>query len=149
MIELFTHHPDGVEIHFPEPLANWLRDVPALLDSLAEGDSASERLNPPTYLDDPGASAEWRRLMGTELDQARAADRSAFTELVTASTSGVVASREEAEAFLRVLVEGRLVIADRIGVEVEADYSTLAEEDVAVLGMLAELQVMLIKALDG
>jgi hypothetical protein len=59
---------------------------------------------------------------GLELDESRAADRSAFALILEEATEGVVVSRAEAHAFLRVLVEIRLALAARLGVEVEEDY---------------------------
>lgn len=145
----FQRRHDGIELRIPEPLAGWLSDLPELLESVGdrEDDPAAGRLNVPVYLDDPEANTEWWDWMGGELDAGRAADRSAFRELVEAAPDGVVASEEEAHAFLRVLVEGRLVLAARLGVEVEGDYDDLPEEQAAALQALAELQVLLLHEL--
>ena len=87
--------------------------------------------------------------MRDELDQARAADRSAFLELVAAARQGAEASPDEAEAFLRVLVEARLVLAARLGIEVEEDYERVPVPDAAVLDYLGGLQTLLIHELSA
>ena len=145
----FRPHPEGVEVTFPSWLATFLSDVPALLDSVGDddGDPAADRFRPPVYLDDAGASDDWWRWMGPELEQAEAADRSAFELLVEGSEDGVVASPAEAEAMMRVLGRARLVLAARMGLEVEADYEDLAPQEAAVLDTLAQLQEALIAAL--
>ena len=87
--------------------------------------------------------------MGEELDQSRVADRSAFGLILEAASAGTVASIAEAEAFLRVLNEARLALGARLGVEVEADYEQLAEDDQAALDYLAGMQELLLVALSG
>lgn len=145
----FRPHPEGIEVRFPDWLAAFLSDVPALLDSVGndDGDPAADRFRPPVYLDDPDSSDDWWRWMGPELDQSEAADRSAFELLVDEAEDGVVASPAEAEAMMRVLGRARLVLAARMGVEVEADYEDLGPQQAAVLDTLAQLQEALIAAL--
>jgi hypothetical protein len=147
----FRRTEAGIEFRFDPGLVEFLRDVPSLFSALGPRatDPAAQRLSVPVYLDDPEADAEFWRWMGSELEQSRLADRSAFEALLDDATRGTVASRAEAEAFLRVLVEARLVLAARLGVEVEGDYDRLTPEHAAVLGALAELQVLLIDALSG
>jgi hypothetical protein len=53
----------------------------------------------------------------------------------------------EAEAFLRVLNEARLALGARLGVEVEADYEELPEDDRSALDYLAGMQGLLLVAL--
>ena len=85
--------------------------------------------------------------MAGELGQSRAADRSAFALILEAATAGTVASIAEAEAFLRVLNEARLALGARLGVEVEADYANLPEDDRSALDYLAGMQGLLLVAL--
>jgi hypothetical protein len=143
-------HPDGVEIRLDEELAAFLVQFPFGLDGVRRGadDPAARRLNVPVYLDDRDADQEWWGFMGEELDQGRAADRSAFGEVMAASVAGTVMSAEEARAVLRVLVESRLVYAARLGIDVEEDYERLGPSDASVLDALAELQMALISALE-
>lgn len=147
----FRGVPAGIEFRLEETLVEFLRDVPRLFAALGppDVDPAAQRLSVPVYLDDPDANAEFWRWMGSEIEQSRVADRSAFESVLADAVRGTVASRAEAEAFLRVLVEARLVLAARLGVEVEDDYERLDPHESAVLGALAELQVLLIEALSG
>jgi hypothetical protein len=143
-------HPDGLEVQMPDWMVAFLSDIPELLTTIGsvEGDPAAERLEIPVYLDDAEANEDWWRWMGGELDESKAADRSAFAEILPAAEQGVVISELEAFAMLRVLNETRLVIAARGGVEIEADYETLDEHTHAVLNTLALLQESLIEALE-
>lgn len=145
----FEPHAEGVAVNLPEWIVDFLGDVPALLDSVGsvQDDPAQERLAVPVYLDDTEANDDWWRWMGSELDESKSSDRSAFAEVIAASATGTVASTLEAHAMLRVLTEARLVIAARSGLEVEADYETLTEHTQAVLDTLAALQESLIEAL--
>ena len=86
--------------------------------------------------------------MGGELAESKAADRSAFTEILAGAEAGIDISELEAYAMLRVLTETRLVIAARAGLEIEEDYETLDEHTLAVLNTLALLQESLIEALE-
>jgi hypothetical protein len=143
--------PDGILVTLEPDDLDLLRQLPEFLSELgAPGeDPAATRLQVPVYLDDPESSNEWWRLMGGELDQSRAADRSAFALILEAATAGTVASTAEAEAFLRVLNESRLALAARLGVEIEADYDELPEDDRSALDYLAGMQGLLLVALAG
>lgn len=145
----FRPHPDGIEVRLPGWLVTFLSDVPLLLEGVGEqeGDPAAERFRPPVYLDDQEASEDWWHWMGSELEESRAADRSAFELIVEHAADGVVASPGEAEAMMRVLGQARLVLAARMGVDIEADYESLDEHSAAVLDTLAQLQEALIHAL--
>ncbi|HEY7565731.1 MAG TPA: DUF2017 family protein [Acidimicrobiia bacterium] len=145
----FVPTPDGILVTLEPDDLEFLSQLPEFLDSLGspEDDPAAARLRVPVYLDDPDASAEWWRLMESELGQARIADRSAFGLIVEAAAAGTTASTAEAEAFLRVLNEGRLALAARLAVEVEEDYERLSEADRGALDYLASLQQLLLAAL--
>lgn len=147
----FRRRGDRIEIRLSAHEAEFLTQLPRLLETVGTvaGDPAAERLDVPVYLDDPEADEEYRRWIRGELDEARAADRSAFTELVDAARSGTFASEAEAEAFLRVLAEGRLVLAARMGIEVEEDYDDISAPDAAVLDYLGVLQALLIRELSS
>lgn len=149
MIAPFTPVDAEIEFRFTEELAAFLSDVPLALATITRDgdDPAAARLRVPVYLDDPDADEEYWGLVGGDLDHERAADRATFARLAEEAVDGVRASREDANAFLRVLVEARLALAARMGVEVEDDYDTLTPEQSGVLGALAELQVLLLRAL--
>jgi hypothetical protein len=139
---LVTLTPDDLDL---------LNQLPEFLASLgsADEDPGAARLRSPVYRIDAGASDEWWRLMASEFEQSRAADRSAFSLILEAAGSGTVASPSEAEAFLRVLNEARLALAARLGVEVEGDMELLAPDDQAALDYLAGMQQLLVVALIG
>ena len=145
----FLPTPDGILVTLEPDDLDLLRQLPEFLDRLGDPgeDPAATRLQVPVYLDDPDASEEWWRLMSGELGQSRAADRSAFAFILEAATAGTVASIAEAEAFLRVLNEARLALGARLGVEVEADYANLPEDDRSALDYLAGMQGLLLVAL--
>ena len=145
----FLPTPDGILVTLEPDDLDLLRQLPEFLAQLGDPgeDPAASRLQVPVYLDDPESSEEWWRLMGGELDQSRAADRSAFALILEAATAGTVASIPEAEAFLRVLNESRLALGARLGVEVEADYDELPEDDRSALDYLAGMQGLLLVAL--
>ncbi|MFO7547730.1 MAG: DUF2017 family protein [Acidimicrobiia bacterium] len=149
MMGPFRRTRQGIEVRLDRADVAILSQIPAMLGGVGAepGDPAAGRLTVPVYLDDPGSDAEYWRLMRSELDESRSADRSAFGELVAGAEDGVTASPAEAEAFLRVLVEARLVLAARLRVDVAADYERLDEGDHAILDYLASLQALLIRAL--
>ncbi len=140
---------DGVELRLPAGLADFLLQLPDALDTVEPGsdDPAADRLNVPVYLDDAESNEEWWGFMGEELSHSRAADRSAFREVVSAARKGTVMSSGEAHAMLRVLAEARLVLAARLGIEIESDYEDLDVPDLAALDALGQLQVALMSVL--
>ncbi len=140
---------DGLHIEMPDWMVTFLSDIPDLLATVGtmDADPAADRLEVPVYLDDAEANEDWWRWMGGELAESKAADRSAFTEILASAGTGVDISELEAYAMLRVLTETRLVIAARAGLEIEADYETLDDHTLAVLNTLALLQESLIEAL--
>ena len=117
----------------------FLSDVVPMLVSVGPGDPAMDRLVPPVYLADPEANEEWWRLMGPELKEARSADRRVFTRVVSAA-GHVALTEDEADAFLRVLNEARLVLGVRLGIEVEEDYEKLDPDQTWILDYFAYLQ---------
>ncbi len=149
--DMFVPTTDGIRITLPAGLVEFLQDVPTALDHVGStpDDPAADRFRVPVYLDDGESNDEFWRWMGTELDESRAADRSAFSLILESADQGVVASLGEASGFLRVLVEIRLALAARLGVQVEADYQKLDHTDAVVLDTLAELQVLLLQAMSS
>ena len=107
-------------------------------------DPAADRLALHAYEDDEDADAEFSRLLTSEVQHGRAADRSAFALTVEAGLDGVVLSTAEAEAWLRVLAEARLVQAARA----ELPGGTSSESDQALFDYLSWLQGSLVEILD-
>lgn len=155
MARHFRLVPEGVEVRFTPGEARLLSDLPQVLAGLGDEaeDPGAARLNPPVYLGDPEADAEWRRLAGSELNSARRADRSAFEMVVDAvleqvgddrdlaeeEPESVVISEEEAGAFLRVVNEVRLVLGARWGIDGPDDFEHLRPEAGEVLSYLGWL----------
>nr|PZN35698.1 MAG: hypothetical protein DIU67_02560 [Actinomycetota bacterium] len=117
----------------------FLSDVVPMLASIGPGDPALDRLTPPVILGDPEANEEWWRLMGPELREAKSSDRRVFAH-VMASEGDAALTEDEADAFLRVLNEARLVLGVRLGIEVEEDYEKLDPDQTWILDYFAYLQ---------
>ncbi len=127
-----------------------LHTLPETLDNLgpSDADPAAARLHPPAYPDDPAADAYFREMTEDDLAKARAADRSRFAETVDAGSM----SDDDAQMWLRVLVDARLTLAARMGIEQEGweDDRSLAESrDGAMLHYLSYLQDALIQVLSA
>lgn len=108
-----------------------------LLSSVGRGaaDPAAERLEPSAYPEDPQADQEYRRLMSGELEDARSTDRERFVATVDADRL----SSADAEAWVRVLGDARLVLAARKGIVRAEDGWEERVADDPELGMLAYL----------
>lgn len=130
----------------------FLGDILPMLAGLGSpgSDPAADRLRVPVYLDDPEANQEWWRLMGSDLDAARHADR-AVLQRVLDEYGNLTLDDGEANALLRVINEARLALGARLGVEVESDHDELPEDSRQVLDylgwLLEELMVELSKSL--
>ena len=130
----------GIEVDLTEDEKAFLSGVLELLAGIpaASDEPASRRLRVPVYLDDPESNEEWWRLMEGELHAARNADRRVF-EHVLSENGRHHLSYEEADAFLRVLNEGRLALGARFGLEVEEDHERLPEEQRDIMDYLGWL----------
>ncbi len=139
----------GVALRLTAEEVAFLKDVPVMLVNLGRDPDhpATQRLSIPIYLNDPAAEQEYHRWMGPELEQARLADRSAFASVLDEAATGTTLSVAEAEAFMRVLEEGRLALGASVGLDIEDDYATLGEGEAAALDYLAYLQGELVRIL--
>jgi len=148
----FRNVAGQVELTLERWAADALGAVVELLETVGmiDADPAVGRLDQAPYPDDPEASAEFQRLMAGELEQSRAADRSAFSLTVEQAPRGVTLSAGEAEAWLRVLAEARLVLASRLGIAEDGWEDDLPEDDppVALLHYLGWLQQSLADTLE-
>jgi hypothetical protein len=148
----FRSTREGIVCRFSPEERMFLGDVLPLLAGVGsvDDDPAARRLNVPVYLDDPEANAEWWRLMGEDLTAARQSDRSVFSNVIQ-SDAPVTIPVADGDAFLRVLNEGRLALAARLGLEVEDDHDQLPEESRQALDylgwILEELTVELTRSL--
>ena len=119
-----------------------------LLDTVGRepDDPAAGRLEPSAYPEDPAADQEYRRLTSGELADARSADRERFVATVNADRL----SRDDAEAWLRVLGDARLALAARRGIvrDEEGWEERVGEDpDLAMLAYLGFLQGSIVDAL--
>lgn len=148
----FRYRGGKIVVDLPVEEKEFLSDVLELLASVPTSgdDPATQRLQVPVYLDDPEANSEWWLFMGEELSIARAADRGVYRRVMD-SDGKLELTTEEADAFLRVLNEGRLALGARFGLEVEADHDRLPEAQRQVLDFLGwvleEMTVALTAAL--
>lgn len=141
---------DGVLIHAEPSVASFFSRLPDLFDQIDPTEPAGMRLALPVYLDDPDANAEWWSYMRDELEDGRSQDRACFRQAMddASQPAGVVLDREQAHAVARVAGELRLVIAARVGIEVEEDYARIEDQDAALMDALAGLQMGVLTALD-
>ena len=106
-----------------------------------------KRLFPPAHADDAEAEAEYRRLVGRQLDDGRANRLDTFTATIDRETL----STEEAEAWLSVLNDLRLVLGTRLDVREELDWNVDPSDpraaELAVYAYLSWLQEQLVEAL--
>jgi hypothetical protein len=122
MTEFVGIRGGGVMVRLDSREIETLQLVTEILESV--GDAASDpgaaRLDVSTYPEDDDASFEFRRLMASEVETGRNADRSAFSVSLEAANDGELnLSAGEAEAWLVVIGEARLVLAARLGIEAE------------------------------
>ena len=144
MTSRFALLDESVVVSLPTEERQFLSQVLTLLADVGavDEDPAARRLRVPVYLDDPEASEEWWRLMGDELEATRETDRGVYVR-VMGSEEPVTLTDAEADGFLRVLNEGRLAFAARLGLDVEDDHDRLPEPERQALdylgGVLEEL----------
>jgi hypothetical protein len=105
------------------------------------------RLHPPVYLGDEKSSTEWWRLMGDQLKEGRDHDRQVFDRVVSQPESTL--SPDEARSLLRVVNQGRLVYAARLGIEVAEDLEGLEEDEDIALWFLSYVVDNLSGVLEG
>ena len=132
---------DRIRATLPAAERAFLTDVLGMLGSIGDepDDPGAARINPPAYLGDDEAAAEWRRLMGSQLEDSRSRDREALARIIELGEAALEPS--EALSVLRVVNEARLVLAARLGVEVPDDYEDLdlgSSIALHVLGVLVE-----------
>ncbi len=152
MGERFRHiEGDQYVVTLSEGERQFLSDVTLMLnsvDSTNHHDAASTRLKLPVYLDDPESTDEWWRLMGDQLETSRELDRSVFDRVMEGNEE-VVLTAEEAESLLRVINEGRLVLAARLGIRVASDFDDMDDEQRMALDFLHWLLEDLTSELSG
>jgi len=121
--------------------------VLAGVDSSPIGDPGRERLSYRAHPDDPEADERFRSLTGGMLHKARADDRRTLAGSLQADSI----DRDEAEAWMRVVGEARLVLATGLGIEDDGWEQDLnpehAPRELLLLEYLGRIQDALVRVL--
>jgi hypothetical protein len=139
----FTRQGDEVRVKLDRDTRDVLAGLPELL---AGSDDADGRLTYRVHPDDAEAEERYRELVGDSLDDLRRGDREALVRGIGDSTIGI----EDAEAWMRVIGEARLVLAARLGIERdgwEEDADPAQNPEMALLTYLGYLQDRLVAIL--
>ena len=125
-----------------------LEGLPSQLQALlTDGDPSLERLFPPAYADDPEAEADYRRLVGDSLLDAK---RAALSELERTAHAERLTERE-AESWLGALESLRLVLGVQLDITEESygafDPTAPDAPALALYHWLSWLQEELVQAL--
>ena len=116
-------------------------------------DPALARLLPDAYGDDPAASREFRRYTDADLRARKRADAATVRASLPYGRGKVVLDRDQADAWLGVLNDLRLVLGTRLEVTEETDLDGLDESDprrqaLSLYGWLGWVQESLLTCLD-
>ena len=141
MSEPFGLDAGGIKVQLGDWQIALLKDVIGLVQESGEDPA----LPISAYPDEPDEDAQYRRLLESERNQARAADQSAMSLTIDAAHDGAYLSRAEAESWLRVLGESRLLLASRLGVVDNGWEDDEDSEELAVLHYLSWLQASLVE----
>ncbi|HWM33390.1 MAG TPA: DUF2017 family protein [Pseudolysinimonas sp.] len=127
-----------------------MRTLLAQYDEIVHGenDPVLARLFPVAYRDDPDAAAEFARYTRSGLVETKSSRAGVIAAAVASDEAALVLSDEDAAAWLPVLTDLRLIVAERLGIvrdEDEVPDDPLGE----VYHWLGQLQSYLIDALDA
>lgn len=141
---------DRIRVELPAEAVAVLSGLPAWLEhaGVDPRDPAGPRLNQSPYPDDPIASAQYEIDMDDEIDQRRREDRELFGTTLSQAVEGTELDAEQAEAWMRVVGDARLMLATRLGVtrnEQLNDPATSPQEH--LLHYLTYIQSQLIDAI--
>lgn len=138
-----TATEDGrIAISFHDAEIAFLSEMVEMLEGVGDidDDPGEARLNVPAYLGDMEAADEFRRLMSAQVEEGRDKDRKILLDVLGGYSPAFV-DQDQALGILRVVNEARLVLAARLGIDVESDYEAL-DVDGAIalhyLGLLVE-----------
>lgn len=127
-----------------------LSSLPEMLDAVGTDprDPAGPRLNQSAYPDDPMASAEFEVSHAAALEEVRTEDRSTFASTLGKSIEGVDLTEDQAASWMRVVGDGRLVLAARLGIEDDRwEHESPSDPQMLMVHYLTHLQSELIDAL--
>ena len=114
-----------IEVRLPPLERAVVRSVPGHLRVAVEGnDPATGRLSPPAH-DDPLREAEYRELVGSQLDEGRRRN----IEIMEETADATRLEEEQALAWLAVANDLRLVLGERLGITEETAEREVAEDD--------------------
>ncbi|HEX2292747.1 MAG TPA: DUF2017 family protein [Gaiellaceae bacterium] len=140
---------DGVRLDLRPEERALLRQVAGELEALLAGqpdDPSLRRLFPPAHEDD-ALEQEYRELTRPQLDDGR---RRALETLGETADAGRLTA-EEADAWLRVLNDARLVLGTRLDITEDYDWDELERDprapELAVYAYLSWIQEQLVEAL--
>jgi hypothetical protein len=138
----FERRGDSIKVRLSEPERAAISGLPAVIE---EAGGAGGRFEYQVHPEDPSADRRYQELVGDHLGQLRAADREAFAAAIGARSLDI----EQAEALMRVIGEGRIVLAMRLGIEEDGweESASVEEPEVAMLHYLGYLQESLVEAL--
>lgn len=146
MRRAFRRTGRGVAVRLSPAEVEILGMLPEMLLSVEPGEPAAARLDVAAHPNDPDAEAAYRDLTSGMLEEARSRDRSEFA--VTLGNDLLTPS--EADAWMRVIGEARLVLAARLGID-EDGWEQRVDEDeafeISLLRLLGALQEDLVAAL--
>jgi hypothetical protein len=145
MSRAFRRTRRGISVRLSPGEVKVLAALLPMLLAVEPDEPGATRLDYRAHLDDPDAEAAYRDLTAGMLDDERGRDRSEFA--VTLGSD--VLTLEEADAWLRVIGEARLVLAARLGIDEDGwEQHTGADEpiEMTVLRLLGALQEDLVEA---
>jgi hypothetical protein len=127
-----------------------LSQLPVLVGGVGieENDPAYGRMSPNAYADDVEAAQEFTSMTAGDLDAARRRDAEVFAETLDAiGDTGM--TLEEAEAWVRMIGDSRLVLAARAGVDHDSGLPEPSATDprIALVHYLGALQNDVVEAL--
>ena len=138
----FERHGDSIRVRLSEPERAAISGLPAVIE---EAGGAGGRFEYQVHPEDPSADRRYQELVGDHLGRLRAADRETFAAAVNARSLDI----EQAESLMRVIGEGRIVLAMRLGIEADGweESASVEDPEVAMLHYLGYLQESLVEAL--
>lgn len=142
MSDPFERQGDSIKVRLSEPERAAIAGLPEVIE---EAGGAGGRLEYQVHPEDPAADRRYQELVGDHLGRLRAADREAFDASINAGSLDI----EHAEALMRVIGEGRIVLAMRLGIEEDGweESASVDDPEVAMLHYLGYLQESLVEAL--
>ena len=154
MSRAFRRHGNRIQVRLAPPELEVVRAAPILLegrlgdDGDPDGEAHAQGNVDLAHPHDPEAQQRFQDLTGEMLDEARFADRDRLNETLEESSL----SLEDAEAWMRVIGDARLLLAARIGIEEDGWGEEPVEGEpveMSVLRLLGFLQDSLVVELMG